>query len=273
MKPIERLFERGGLPSCGLPPTLAATYGGDFGLARPGLFANFVSSADGVVALAAAGGESGGVISGNSEPDRFVMALLRACADAILIGAGTFRKASGDLWRAENAYPAAGRLFVDLRRQLGLRPHPLLVIVTASGHLDCSQPALRDALIVTTPAGEAQLRGALPAGARVAVIDSRPIRGRSLTALLAAEKLQVVVTEGGPTLVGQLCQEGLVDELFLTTSPRLFGRKANDGRKSLIEGHDLAGHALALLSVRRHESHLFLRYSLRASTTRASTPP
>jgi riboflavin biosynthesis pyrimidine reductase len=74
--------------------------------------------------------------------------------------------------------------------------------------------------------------------------------------------LHVVLTEGGPSLVGQLVRERLVDELFLTTSPRLFGRKGNDGRKSLIEGVDLAGQSLQLLSVRRHESHLFLRYAL-----------
>lgn len=264
MRPIERLFEREGLPFFGLPPALAASYGGDFGLTRPGLYANFVSSADGVVALAGAGGESGRVISGDSEPDRFVMALLRACADAVVVGAGTFRKASGDLWHAGNVYPAAEGLFADLRKQLGSRrPHPLLVIVTASGRIDPLQPALRDSLIVTTPDGEAQLRGTLPPGARVAVLDSHPITGRSLMELLDAENLPIVLTEGGPSLVGQLVQEGVVDELFLTTSPRLFGRQANDGRKSLIEGVDLASQSLDLLSLRRHESHVFLRYGLR----------
>ena len=52
-----------------------------------------------------------------------------------------------------------------------------------------------------------------------------------------------------------------MDELFLTISPRLFGRKVNDARKSLVEGVDLAGQPLELLSVRRHDSHLFLRYA------------
>ena len=125
MKPIERLFEREGLPSFGLLPALAVAYGGDFGLARPGLYANFVSSADGLVALSAAGGLSGRVISGASEPDRFVMALLRASADAVLIGAGVFRSVSGNLWHAETVYPEGAQHFIALRRQLGLRTHPL----------------------------------------------------------------------------------------------------------------------------------------------------
>jgi len=70
--PIERLFERNSVPRFGLSAGLAKSYGGDFGLARPLLYANFVSSADGVVALPIVG-ESGTVVSGNSEPDRFVM--------------------------------------------------------------------------------------------------------------------------------------------------------------------------------------------------------
>ncbi len=262
MTPLKRIFEREGLPSFGLPPALAVSYGGDFGLTRPRLYANFVSSVDGVVALADAGAESGRVISGDSEPDRFVMALLRACADAVLIGAGTFRHAGGSFWRPESVYPGAVGAFVDLRRQLGLRPNPLLVIVTASGRIDRSQPALAESLIITTPEGEDHLRGVLPAGARIAVVDARPIGGRALMEILDAEKLRVVLTEGGPSLVGLLLREGLVDELFLTTSPRLFGRKENDGNKSLVQGVDLAGLSLDLLGVRRHESHLFLRYAV-----------
>ena len=258
---LERLFEREGLPLFGLPAALATTYGGGFGLSRPELFANFVSSADGVVALPG-GDESGHLISGDSEPDRFVMGMLRAAADAVLIGAGTFRRAAGDLWYPEAVYPAAGELFAELRRQLGLRPHPLLVVVTASGHIDPAQPALRDCLVITTPHGEARLRGALPSGARIAVLGAPPFRGGSLLDLLHAERLQVVLTEGGPSLVGQLLQEGLIDELFLTTSPRLFGRRSGDERKSLVDGVDLGGRSLKLSSVRRHESHLFLRYSV-----------
>jgi len=260
MKPIERLFERDGLPRFGLPAALATSYGGDFGLARPLLYANFVSSVDGVVALPGVR-ESGGVVSGNSEPDRFVMGLLRAVADAVLIGAGTFRAGAGDLWHPETAFPAARDLFAELRSQLSLRPHPLLVVVTASGHIDCAQPALRDCLIVTTSEGEARMRGKLPRGARIARLDAQPFAGRALLDLLSAEGVEVILTEGGPSLVGQLLGEGLLDELFLTTSPRLFGRRAGDERKSLAHGVDLGGRSLDLLSARRHEAYLFLRYT------------
>jgi riboflavin biosynthesis pyrimidine reductase len=262
VNPIECLFECEGLPRFGLPAPLAAMYGGDFGLARPVVSANFVASVDGVVSLPT-GGESGAVVSGNSEPDRFVMGLLRAVADAVWIGAGTFRAGAGDLWLPETAFPAAGEHFAKLRAQLGLRPRPLLVVMTASGEIDLEQPGLRESLLLTSPQGEAHLRGRLPPGARMAVASPERATCRSWLDLLRDQGLQVILCEGGPTLVGQLLDQDVVDELFLTTSPRLFGRQSDDGRKSLAAGVDLGGRPMDLLSVRRHESHLFLRYGLR----------
>jgi riboflavin biosynthesis pyrimidine reductase len=261
MKPLERLFEREGLPSRELPAALGAAYGGDFGLDRPTFYANFVSSIDGVVAIPF-GGDSGQRVSGGDEPDRFIMGLLRACADAVMVGAGTFRLAAGGLWHPETAYPPATESYAELRRMLGLRPHPVLVVVTGSGRLDPSQQALRDCLILTTPQGEARLRGTLPEGARVAVVGAPPIAGRSLLDELHAQGWQTILVEGGPTLVGPLLAAGLIDELFLTTSPLLFGRYPGDLRKSLADGVDLGGRAMELTSVRRHESHLYLRYRL-----------
>jgi len=260
MKPIELLFERPGLPSCRLPAALAATYNGDLGLTRPGCTANFVASLDGVVALPG-DGESGHLISGDDEPDRFIMGLLRASADAVLIGAETFSKAKGDLWHPETIYPPGARPFAELRRQLGLRLHPLLVVVSATGLLDMAQPALADALVITTPEGETRLQRTLPRGAQLAVFDAPLISGVSMLDLLSAQGLQVVLAEGGPSLVSQLLEEGLINELFVTSSPRLFGRWAEDGRKSLVEGVDLGGRSMTLSSVRRHASHLYLRYS------------
>lgn len=271
MTPLEPLFERPDLPWFGLPAALATLYGGDFGLARPRLYANFVASVDGVVTLPGPQ-ESGAVISGGSEPDRFVMGLLRASAEAVVIGAGTFRKAARAVWLPESIFPPAAAAFAELRRKLGLTPQPQLVVVSASGALDPTQPALAGALVVTTRAGERRLAGTLPPGARVVAHDGPALRSTDLMDLLAAEDLRVVLTEGGPSLFGQLLRDGAVDEIFLTTSPRLFGRVVPDGRKSLVDGVDLAGRPLELVSVRRHESHLFLRYAADGTALRRSGP-
>ena len=264
MKAIELLFEIAELPRFGLAAPLSTAYGGDFGIDASRTYANFVSSVDGVVALPG-GVESGHVISGTNEADRFVMALLRACADAVVIGAGTFRQTPGASWHAADAYPALADLFADLRKQLGLRPQPLLVVVTASGNIDAARPAAQDALIATTRAGEKRLNGTLPASARIVVLDPHVVPLVSLFGLLRSEGLGRLLAEGGPTLLGELVKPGLIDELFLTLSPRLFGRGPSDGKKALIDGVELDGRSLELASARCHGSHLFLRYMLARS--------
>ena len=259
---LELLFESPDLPRFPLPDALAACYGGALGFSQPRLYANFVASVDGVVALRE-GTNSGSVISGHSAADRFVMALLRACAGAVLVGAGTFRATPGHLWHAGQVYPAGAALFAELRGRLGLAPEPLLVLISASGNLDPSHPALRHpTLVATTSEGAARLRGRLPEQTQVAALADGPISMAAVLSALHERGHRLVLTEGGPTLVGQLIAEGLLDELFLTTAPSLFGRTANDGRKTLVEDVDISGSALALLSARRHGSFLFLRYAL-----------
>jgi hypothetical protein len=66
------------------------------------------------------GVDSGQRISGGDEPDRFIMGLLRASADAVMIGAGTFHLAAGGLWHPETVCPQAAESFAELRRMLGL---------------------------------------------------------------------------------------------------------------------------------------------------------
>lgn len=236
---FEVMFDaaRGGL---GLPEPLARAYGGDLDLAAEGVFANFVESVDGVVALKDAAGESGAVISGGSEADRFLMGLLRACADAVLIGAGTLRAAPRDLWYPESIFPDAAPLYASLRRALGLSARPRLYVVSGSGRVDPAHPALAE--------------GALIKG---------KLRPSEIVAAAKADGPRRIVCEGGPGLFAELAAAHQIDDLFLTVSPRMFGRWADDGCKSLTSGRDLGGAPLTLRSARRNGSHLFLRYSLR----------
>jgi riboflavin biosynthesis pyrimidine reductase len=258
---LELLYERADLPRFDLPAALSTRYGGGLGFAAPCLYANFVSSLDGVVAVSSEG-DSGPIISLHSQTDRFVMGLLRACAEAVIVGAGTFRKASGHLWHADTIYPPAAALYAETRRRLGLRPHPRLVLVTRSGTIDVAQPALDGALILTSRDAEARLRPQLPASAEMLALDSESLHLRELLPLLHQRGLRMLLTEGGPSLFAELVADRLLDELFLTSSPALFGRLPDDHRKSLADGLDIAGAELELLSVRRDGSHLFLRYRL-----------
>lgn len=269
LTPFEVLHERIGLARFDLPEALVEAYGGGLGFDRPRLVANFVASVDGVVALPE-GGESGQIISGKNEADRFLMGLLRACSEAVIVGAGTFRRSADHLWRAGAIYPKAAAHFAEARRRLGLPPEPKFVVLTASGLLDAAAPALADALIVTTRQNQATLRASLPASAEVVVLESDPIAPRELVALLHERGYRLILTEGGPTLFAEFLADSVVDELFLTTAPSLFGRGPTDQRKSLVFGQELDGTPLELLGVRRHGSHLFLRYAVAGRQRRSS---
>src|SRR5439155_851295 len=74
---------------------------------------------------------SGSMISGRDGADRFVMGLLRALADAVLVGAGTLRAEGGQPWSPRRISPAHADAYASLDR-----PDPLPVVPTASGHLD-----------------------------------------------------------------------------------------------------------------------------------------
>lgn len=260
-RPLELLFDAEKIDQLSVPKALSDAYGGPLRLARQCLFANFVASLDGVVALPG-DTESGQIISGRNAADRFVMGLLRAAADAVLVGAGTFRKSGRHLWLPDRIYPAAGPAFSAMRTQLRLTDRPQFVLVSASGSIDVTEPAIDGAWIFTTPKGEARLRAELPPSARLTVQDSDQISFIDLLKTLRASGFARILTEGGPGLFSQLVQDHLLDQLFLTAAPALFGRFAGDQRKSLADGLDLSGAGCELASARRHGSHLFLSYAL-----------
>jgi riboflavin biosynthesis pyrimidine reductase len=264
--PLELIFEKDGLPSGHITKDLERLYGGGLGFESPHLFANFVSSLDGVVALEGEE-DSSQMISRRSEADRFVMALLRALADAVLIGAGTLRAAPDSLWTSAYIYPEAAAEFADLRRHLGRSDSPRLVLLTARGEVDPHHPALEaGALVLTTSLGGMKLGSRLPASSTVVALgDGRAINLLDVIATLRSEGHQVVLSEGGPTVIGGLLQKGLLDELFLTLSPILAGRSDVGDRPGLVEAAELLpSRSISgdLLSIRKHGSHLFLRYAI-----------
>lgn len=244
------LFEAGGLPRVELPSALTERYGGDLALGDELVYANFVSSIDGVVAFGDKR-ESGGIISGKNDDDRFLMGLLRACSDVVLIGASTLRAEPRHvLWTPEFIYPSLKEEFAELRQSLGKQGPPRLAVVTSQSKLDTGHQALRDALVIAP---------AKP-GARVTPPE--------ILARLRGEGYRRILCEGGPTLFGQLVGAGLVNELFLTVSPVLAGRDFEERRDGLMQGMALPASGLrrtSLRSVRASGSYLFLQYGFSAT--------
>src|SRR5919106_1935118 len=213
MEPFDVIYETDGLPSQELPPQLGRLYGGDLGFKSPRLYANFVSSLDGVVAIEAVD-QSSQMISGNSRPDRFVMGLLRAFADAVLIGAATMRAAPESLWTPGYIFPACATDFSQLRDRLGRDAQPRLVVLTSSGALDPRHPALKaGALVVTTEAGKAKRGTRLPPSSKVVAIgDGEDVDLPSVMSVLHGEGHDVVLSEGGPTVIGGLLRRKLLEQ-------------------------------------------------------------
>ena len=268
-RPLTVLYQRAGLPAWPLPPVLAEVYGGDLGFRQPCLYANFVASLDGVTALGPEYPSSGSAISGHAPADRFVMGLLRACADVVLIGAGTLRATPGHRWIPAHVCPAAADAYAVFRRDRGLPADPQLAVVTARGDVPAGHPALRaGALVLTTAAGARRLRGRLPPACTILDLGDRPeLPPAGVLAVARDRGGGVVLTEGGPRLLGQFAAGGLLDELFLTISPVLAGR-GNTPRPGLVAGRELLPGRMEpaeLLAVRQHGSYLFLRYAMRGN--------
>ncbi|HEX8939268.1 MAG TPA: dihydrofolate reductase family protein [Candidatus Limnocylindrales bacterium] len=258
----------------GLSEALELAYDGDLRIPlpadRPAVVANFVETLDGVVALDHSGRTGGGEVSGFSPTDRFVMGLLRALADIVLVGAGTIRASEGGGWTAPRVFPPRAADYRALRRALGLAPEPTTLIATATGRLDPTHPVFADPdipVVVTGPrTALASLRAAgLPAHVELESLPDDVVTGETLVAVAARRGAGLVLCEGGPHLVAALVEAGVLDELFLTLAPQLAGRDAASQRLSLVEGlalwPDLPRWG-RLASVRRAGDHLFLRYRL-----------
>ncbi|HTU79310.1 MAG TPA: dihydrofolate reductase family protein [Solirubrobacteraceae bacterium] len=237
---------------------------------RARLLLNMVSTADGRATL---GGRSGPI---SADADRALFHELRGAVDAVLVGAGTVR--------AERY----GRIIPDparraLRRSRGLSEEPLACIVSGRMALDGEIPLLAapSARVVVLTASAASLPG--PA-AHVEYV--RAARDGALDLPTALAELhqrfgvRLMLCEGGPHLACQLLADGLVDELFLTLSPKLAGGAGHRGTRSEGPGRSgsqdaqalriLAGEELQppveleLLGVLRSGASLFLRYRVPA---------
>jgi riboflavin biosynthesis pyrimidine reductase len=255
---LELLWEAGGLPAFDLPAELAALYPGTLGFDETRLYANFVATVDGAVAITSMP-QSNKLIAAGSGADRFVMGLLRASADAVIVGSGTLSASPGGVWTAAQAYPDAVGAYDDLRRTLGLAAGPEVVVLSASGNIDPAHPAIKaGALVLTTDAGAARLGDRARTSSLGVGTEDDPV---AVVRALHERGHRRLLLEGGPHVIGSFLEAGAVDELFLTISPLLVG--APETRLGLVAGADLLpGLNTHLLGVRRRDHHLFLRYGI-----------
>jgi riboflavin biosynthesis pyrimidine reductase len=283
MVAIQTIFERSEGGQACLPDKLRAEYDGDLKFPgppdeRPYLVANLVSTLDGVVSFNIPGKSGGGPISGGNAGDRFIMGLLRASADAVLVGSGTVQAVSPNhIWIAEYINPEAAALYDHYRRiVLGKPKHPITAVVSGTGSIDLTRALFHvegiKVLVLTTEAGSCRLMDAGATALSSVIIRVLPAQDGKLAPAAILRLLNedfgagLVLHEGGPALLGQFLSDALVDELCLTLAPQIAGRQATNSRPALVMGTAfLPGAApwFNLLSAKRGGDHLYLRYRLR----------
>jgi len=274
LSPLESLFEVEGGSALPLPPDLATHYGRFHLPPHPGqpyVLGNFVTTLDGVVTLNEPGHASGGDISGFNHHDQMVMGVLRAIADAVIVGAGTLRSVPQHRWTAQYIYPALADAYQQLRTSMGKPEPPLNVIVTAHGEVDLDLPVFQSGevpvlLVTTTPGAERIRVERLPPSVQVSALQGTgPLSAQAiLQEISRVRQGDVILVEGGPQLMGDFFAEQALDELFLTLAPQIAGRDGQIERPGLVMGKRFAPeHPLwgTLVSIKRGGSHLFLRYT------------
>jgi riboflavin biosynthesis pyrimidine reductase len=218
-------------------------------LDRPHLRVNFVSSVDGAVTLA---GRAGGL---SNEVDQQLFALLRAMSEVVLVGAGTARVEG---YRGVRFTPANA----ELRRRLGLAPHPPIAVVSGSAAIDPNGGLITDTgtptIVFTTADAPVARRDALTAaGADVVVAGKSWVDPTLIVAELGKRGLHRVLCEGGPRLFGDLVMAALVDEICLTITPMLLAGPAGRIAHGLDEPVPLGLHLAGAL---HDNGTLLLRY-------------
>src|SRR5205814_4447933 len=165
----------------------------------PCVYANFVETLDGVVAIPELE-QSNALVADSSDDDKFLMGLLRAFADVVLIGSGTLLASPKGRWRPEGVYPAAKDAFSELRARLGKPERPAVAVVTTGASLDVAHPVLAEGAVLTTARGAEQLDGAV--ADVVAVNDADWVDLPPPPAVLRPAGLAPVLPEAGPTPFG-----------------------------------------------------------------------
>ncbi len=271
--PLETLLDVSEGTPFSLPPELATFYG-DLRFPqrskRPHVVANFAETLDGIVAFGSPGAAGGTAITGSNGADRALMGLLRASADAVVVGAGTLRSVPLHLWTGEHIFPPLAPAFQEFRRNRGKTPEPVNAIVTRSGDLDLSLPVFSSnrvpVVIFTSEEGARRLRSrsVLPSLSVVPLAASGTLSAAQIvTALDRRAPSDLILVEGGPHLMGDFLDEGLLDELFLTVSPQVGGRSDGEARLGFVEGRTFGPNRPlwgSLRSIKRSGSHLFLRF-------------
>jgi 5-amino-6-(5-phosphoribosylamino)uracil reductase len=173
--------------------------------------ANMICSVDGA---SAHDGRSAGL---GAAGDHAVFAALRGLSDVVLVGSHTV---AAEDYHAVSTNPQ----FRTWRARRCRRSTPAVTVVSTSLNLDPTSAVFGTpmAMVFTAHDAPRDKREALnAAGVKVISCGDEAVDLSLAFEFLSGMGLWRVLVEGGPTLLGQLTEEDLLDELCLTVSPTL----------------------------------------------------
>jgi riboflavin biosynthesis pyrimidine reductase len=272
-EPFTLLFEDDATSHVSLPDALRVIYAGDWHVPeftnRPYVYSNFVQSRDGRVSFSVPGHMGGGDVSGFNKHDQWLMGLLRARADAVVMGDTTLRIEPEHIWTCNYIYPTDPALFLELRRIENRRDYPLQVFLSLDGNLHAEarvfcQPHLHIVIATTIRGAEQAVSLKCQAKLDVLSLGEESVDIQKLCTVLHADYgVKTLLCEGGPRAYGSFIAAQRIDEEFLTLAPTVIGNDAGKMfRPSLIEGVAFMPEHYPKskpVSMRRAGDHLFLR--------------
>jgi len=189
--------------------------------------------------------------------DRRLMDELRATNDAVIVGAGTVR---------HDGFPILVR-DDDIRREAARRrpdPHPVNVILSRALDLPATRPIFQrketQKLVFTTRQAPAARVRRFARLAEVIVLPRQTLSPRAVLTELSKRGMKRVLLEGGGEIHYAFAREGVVDELYITITPRLIGGR---GAPTILDGSGFLNRnhiRLELISCEQIENELFVRY-------------
>jgi riboflavin-specific deaminase-like protein len=214
---------------------------------RPYVFANFAATVDGRATISGRSGPIG------SDVDTRVLMLLRSVADAVMIGAGTMRAE-----RYGRMVPDGD--LRDRREAAGLARDPVAVLVTRT--LDFPWEAGlftsgEGSVVIYTSADSEAPETATPVDV---VRHPETVDLAAMMADLRDRGIRALLTEGGPTILAELVEHRLVDELFLTIAPKLGGEPT---APTILEGPLTEPVAIDIEWLLEQDGELYARYRIR----------
>lgn len=200
----------------------------------PFFFSNFVQTIDGKVQVRNRDTRKYWPIG--SQTDFETLLWLRAHADALVHGKNT---AMG----FHTLKTLSKKEFKEKRARLGKKKDLLYIVL--SNHPD---EKLISAL--KNP----------PSGVKSLILDGNNLS--ELVKYFKKNNLQNILIEGGPTLMASFLKENLIDEMFITIAPKVFGDVDNQSI-TMIENYLFPPDKIPLfklISVKNINSELYLRY-------------